>query len=144
MSTNENEGKLEIIGDAFKIIVLTAVITIPYIIWRLYEKDCWDTVMVKSGTVIPLSTVLSTILFQTGDWIMLGLTRRYKRRIKAEGKAEGIAEGKADMVAREAEWIEWAENGKDPEKMPSKVNPVGTTYNHESDVQIIKEKKMEI
>ena len=43
----------------------------------------------------------------------------FRKRLKAEGKAE-----------RDAEWIEWAKNGKDPDKMPSVANPVKTTYKH--------------
>lgn len=39
--------------------------------------------------------------------------REFKEQLRAEGKAE-----------RDAEWIEWAANGKDPDKMPSKINPV--------------------
>ena len=43
-----------------------------------------------------------------------------REKLKAEGRAEG-------MAARDAEWIEWAANGKDPDTMPSKVNPATTT-----------------
>ena len=46
-----------------------------------------------------------------------------REKLIAEGMAKGRAEGRA---ARDAEWIEWAANGKDPDTMPSKVNPVTT------------------
>ena len=43
--------------------------------------------------------------------------KEHEEQIRAEGKAEGKAE-------RDALWIEWAENGKDPDKMPSQINPI--------------------
>ena len=39
--------------------------------------------------------------------------RERERKIRVEVQLE-----------RDAEWIEWAANGKDPNKMPSKINPV--------------------
>ncbi len=39
--------------------------------------------------------------------------REREQQIRAQAQAE-----------REAEWIEWAANGKDPDKMPSVVNPI--------------------
>ena len=55
---------------------------------------------------------------------MLGYAKIFKDKVYAEGKAEGKAE-------RDAEWIEWAANGKDPDKMPSKINPIKTISNKE-------------
>jgi len=56
------------------------------------------------------------------------LTTHLKQKFFYQGKIEGMAEGKAEgMAARDAEWIEWAANGKNPDTMPSKINPVTTT-----------------
>ena len=38
---------------------------------------------------------------------------------KARGKARGRAEGEAKALAKHNEWVEWANNGKDPDNMPS-------------------------
>ena len=48
------------------------------------------------------------------------LTTHLKQKFFYQGKIEGKAE-------RDAEWIEWAANGKNPDTMPSKINPVTTT-----------------
>ena len=55
----------------------------------------------------------------------------FRERLRAEGKAEG-------KVERDAEWIEWAKNGKDPDKMPSVANPVKTTYKHQDGRNVFK------
>ena len=108
MSTTENEGKLEITtGDALAIIVITEIITIIYMAWRISKEDSLNQIVVDSGAAIPLFTIIATVLFQTGD-VVMWLTRRYKRRIKAEGKAEGKAE-----VYRELE--EWEKRKKETE-----------------------------
>ena len=66
--------------------------------------------------------------------LMLGSVKAFKDKIRAEGKAEGKAE-------RDAEWIEWAENGRDPDKMPSVINPTKTIYEHNSKGKTIKTDK---
>ena len=48
---------------------------------------------------------------------MFNSAQKLIKKFKDEGKDEG-------KVERDAEWIEWANNGKDPEKMPSKINPI--------------------
>lgn len=63
--------------------------------------------------------------------LMLGSVKVFKDKIRAEGKAEGKAE-------RDAEWIEWAENGRDPNKMPSVINPTKAIYEHDSKDKTIK------
>ena len=62
--------------------------------------------------------------------LMLGSVKVFKDKIRAESKAE-----------RDAEWIEWAENGRDPNKMPSVINPTRTIYEHNSKGKTIKTDK---
>ncbi|RKU07544.1 hypothetical protein C6501_17400 [Candidatus Poribacteria bacterium] len=121
---NEKDNKLEITStDAVAVLLITASITGAYIIWCVYEKNSWNLIITNSGTAIPLFTLMATLLLKIKDWVifMFRQADRYKKKIMAEGRAEGKAEGKAE---RDAEWIEWAANGKDPDKMPSIVNPV--------------------
>ena len=132
MSNNEIEIKLKItIVDAFWIVVLTIIQTGAYIVWRFFSGTEIDIIGTSSGTIVPLFTLFSTFIVEIKGGIMF-LAAHLKRKFYYRGKAEGIAESKSDMVAREAEWIEWAENGRDPDKMPSKVNPVNLGFQKNS------------
>lgn len=125
---NEKDNKLEITStDAVAVLLITAFITSAYFIWCVHEKNSWNLAITNSGTAIPLFTLMATLLLKIKDWVifMFRQADRYKKKIMAEGRAEGKAEGRAEGKAeRDAEWIEWAANGKDPDKMPSIVNPV--------------------
>ena len=48
-------------------------------------------------------------------WFSDNARKSLKRKVK---------KAKKETAKREALWIEWAENGKDPDKMPSKVDPI--------------------
>ena len=54
------------------------------------------------------------------------LTSHLKQKFFHQGKVEG-------KVERDAEWIEWAKNGEDPDKMPSKINPVTTSADNKAE-----------
>ena len=113
--------------EAFWIVMLTMLQTAFYFGWRLANDIELNVVCLHSGSVVPLWTLVSTFIVELWGYIMF-LANHLKQKFFNQGKAEGIAEGKSE---RDTEWIEWAENGKDPDKMPSKVNPV-TTTTHEN------------
>ena len=115
--------------------MLTMIQTAFYFGWRLANEIELNVVCLNSGSVIPLWTLISTFIVEVWGYIVFlanHLKQKFYHQGKAEGKVEGKAEGKVEGKAeRDAEWIEWAENGKDPDKMPSKINPV-TTTTHEN------------
>ena len=127
MSNSENGNKFPITNiEAFWIVILTTIQTAFYIAWRLANGSELNEVCLNSGAVIPLWTLVSTFIVEVWGYIMF-LTTHLKQKFFYQGKIEGKAEG---MAARDAEWIEWAENGKNPDEMPSKVNPVTTTHDN--------------
>ena len=68
---------------------------------------------------------------------MLGYAKIFRDKVFAEGKAEGIAEGKAEgIVERDALWIEWEKNGRDPDKMPSKLYPIKAEKTKKNETQL--------
>lgn len=71
---------------------------------------------------VPVSAVITTFIagvFDMSLWFSDNARKSLKRKAKQ-------AQKRADkqVAERDALWIEWAENGKDPDKMPSKVNPI--------------------
>ena len=63
---------------------------------------------------MPVTVLISTALIEGVKNVLSALRQE---RYREEGKAKGRAE-------RDAEWIAWAENGSEQDKMPSVVNPV--------------------
>ncbi|RKU28915.1 hypothetical protein C6499_09545 [Candidatus Poribacteria bacterium] len=117
MSSN-TKGKFPITDiEAFWIVILTTIQTAFYIAWRLANGIELNVVFLNSGAVVPLWTLVSTFIVQMREVAMFLRDKitRNREKLKAEGRAE-----------RDAEWIEWAKNGKNPDEMPSKVNPVQT------------------
>lgn len=93
--------------------VITVIPNIVYLIVFCCEdkiKDCIRDI----GTIFPATVAIAAVTWEVLDVAWFS-------KDKTDYKAKGRVEGKAE---RDAEWIEWAKNGKDPEKMPSVVNPV--------------------
>ncbi len=83
------------------------------------HKGLGETFLTRTAVLMTLTVgsffIISHIL-EGVTMLMLGSVKAFKDKIRAEGKAE-----------RDAEWIEWAENGRDPNKMPSVITlPVKT------------------
>ena len=55
-------------------------------------------------------------------WFSDNARKSLKRKVKKAKKE--TAKREALWAKREALWIEWAENGKESDKMPSKVDPI--------------------
>ena len=136
MSNNENGSKFPITNiEAFWIVILTTIQTAFYIAWRLANEIEVNVVFLNAGAVVPLWTLVSTFIVEVWGYIMF-LTTHLKQKFFYQGKIEGMAEGKAEgMAARDAEWIEWAANGKNPDTMPSKINPITTTTQDNGDTK---------
>ena len=100
-------------------------------------KGLGETFLTRTAVLMTLTVgsffIVSHIL-EGVTMLMLGSVKAFKDKIRAEGKAEGKAE-------RDAEWIEWTENGRDPNKMPSVINPTRTIYEHNSKGKTIKTDK---
>ena len=123
MSNNDKNGSKFPITDieAFWIIILTTLQTALYIAWRLANGIEFNEICLNSGSVVPLFTLIATFIVQMREAVMFLRNKliAQRKKLRDEGRAEGMAK-------RDAEWMEWAENGKDPDKMPSKINPVNT------------------
>ena len=88
---------------------ITLIPNIVYLIVFCCEDDikgCIEDI----GTIFPTTVAIATVTWEVLD---VAWFSKDKVAYKAEGKAE-----------RDAEWIEWAKNGADPDKMPPVVNPV--------------------
>ena len=144
MSSDENGSKFPITSiEAFWIVILTTIQTAFYIVWRFANNVELNEVGINSGSVIPLFTLVSTFIVQTREIVMflrdkiIAYRKKLAAEAKAEGKAEGRAEGRVEGKAeRDSEWIEWATNGKDPDKMPSKINPVKTSADNKAESNV--------
>lgn len=79
------------------------------------DENTFADYLKGSGTASPTFIILATFITQIGGIMMFFNEARRKQREKFrdEGKVE-----------RDKEWIEWAKNGKEPNKMPSKINPI--------------------
>jgi len=126
--SEDNKIRLgDISTDVFITMLITVVVTVLYIIWRIHTKATFNVAVIDSGTILPLLILISTVIFNIGDYLMLfSRTRAYNRKVRQEGRQEGMNE-------RDAEWLEWIENGKDPDKIPSKVNPIEKSNHNKKD-----------
>lgn len=95
-------------------------------------EDFYDTVkdIVEGISLsVPVSAIIITLMagvFEMSLWFSDNARKSLKRQLK---KAKKQAAKQAKLtVERDAEWIEWATNGKDPDKMPSVVNPVDSKH----------------
>jgi len=91
-----------------------------------YWRSLGDTLLTRTSVLMSLIVGWFFILSNIWSLFMFGYARIFKEKVFAEGKAEGKAE-------RDREWIEWVENGKDPDKMPYKIKPVNSLSNQERD-----------
>lgn len=137
---NELTNEWYICATAF----LTLLQAIVYYL-IIHQKSFYDF-LENSGTASPIFLAFATLLTHIGGLIMFYIDKRNKQRKKfrdegrAEGKIEGIKLGKAEGIAQgkakgkikgiteeRDNWIEWDENGRDPEKRPDKINPINKT-----------------
>ena len=114
---NSDPETKEIVDDITQgtgtIAIASVIITIVYFYFYSIQNNTKTERIIETSTMIPLFVLICTAV--QGGHIMFAELR--KKRYKAKGREEGKTE-------RDAEWIEWAKNGKDPKKMPSVVNPV--------------------
>lgn len=134
---NQNEENNELTNEWYicAIAFLTLLQAIVYYL-IIHQKSFYDF-LENSGTASPIFLAVATLLTHIGGLIMFYIDKRNKQRKKFRdegrakgkiegiklGKAEGIAQGKAKGITEERnKWIEWDENGRDPEKRPDKIN----------------------
>ena len=87
-----------------------------YGIW-IENKSFYDIIELTS-LFVPVAAAIVTLIAGGIDmtlWFSDNARKSLKRKVK---------KAKKETAKREALWIEWAENGKDPDKMPSKVDPI--------------------
>lgn len=87
--------------------------------------------MEEISSSVPVSAVITTFIvgvFDMSLWFSDNARKSLKRKAKQARKRAKRAQKRFEkqVAERDALWIEWAENGKDPDKMPSKVNPINT------------------
>ncbi len=105
--------------NLFVVIFLTLIIANT--LFELFTNWKWellgDTILTRTAVLISLIVGWFFIISHIWEVIMLGYAKIFRDKVFAEGKAEGIVE-------RDALWIEWEKNGRDPDKMPSKLYPI--------------------
>ncbi len=106
-----------------KLLWLTFILTFVYALWaHINQKITVNQVIVNSGTIIPLSILLSSILIELGVFIMFAkrwaerqyakwreedtkkerMLKRIERDAYEKGKREGYAMGKAETILNAA------------------------------------------
>jgi len=99
------------IGSILLIVYGVYIRTSSYTDFKDYIKEL--------SIFVPVGAAVTATLIGIIDFMKLfsdayqDYRKKRDKRLKAEAKAE-----------RDLEWIEWSKNGKDPDKMPSKINPV--------------------
>ena len=110
--------------------VLSLVWGIVIIILELRNvEDLYDTIkdiVEEISLSVPVSAIIITFIagvFEMSLWFSDNARKSLKRKVK-RAKKQAAKQAAKQTAERDAEWIEWATNGKDPDKMPSVVNPV--------------------
>ena len=94
-----------------------------YGIWT-ENKSFYDIIELTS-LFVPVAAAIVTLVAGGIDmslWFSDNARKSLKRKVKKAKKE--TAKREALWAKREALWIEWAENGKESDKMPSKVDPI--------------------
>ena len=124
------EEDLSVIEEWTNVVLwITFFIAAAYAFW-LYRTDALEVgeLIHKTSAGVPLFVLLASVLNQIWRYAMFArawVERKIRRtiesrlaRARAEGVAEGMTRGKAETLAKHNEWVEWANNGMDPDNMP--------------------------
>lgn len=116
---NQTKKNNELIDEWYICAIAFLILLQAVIYYLIIGQKSFAIFLEKSGTASPIFLAAATLLTHIGGYIMFF---NEKRRIQREKYRE---EGRAQGRAKEQKgWIEWAENGKDPDKMPSKIDPI--------------------
>lgn len=118
--------KIEAIEDtATEVAIWSLIVSVLYMLKYCCISEV-KTCIIDTGTSIPLFVLISTAGVEIKDKIMFTKSKRKKlqRQWIRIGKIESDTKRVAQMKQLYEDMKEWAENGREPEKMPKLPNDI--------------------